>query len=106
MKLIKPKYQYFILWLYYPLIGFISIFNFIKIERNRHAIIILLIIIGAFVFFDMLIPLIINEKLQIDLHNQLSFSGRLYLYSKNIIIGAIFILDQKKNIDFSSIIKN
>lgn len=105
MKFIKPKYQYFLLLLYYPLIGFISIFNFIKAKKNKHAIIIFLFIIGIFLIYDMFIPLIINENFTIDLHNQLSMPGRLYLYLKNIIIGYIFIIDQKKNIDFNKLTK-
>lgn len=103
--MIKPKYQYFLLPFIFIIIGFISIFNFIQAKNLKHAIIVFIEIIVIILFIDMILLAIINSNFKIDLHNQLSIPGLLYAFIRDIIIGGLFIWDQKKNIDFNKLTK-
>lgn len=101
--IIKPKYQYFLLLFYFPIIGFISIYNFFQAKNLKRATIVFIEINTIIIFIDMILLEIINYNFKIDLHNTMSIAGLSYALIRDIIIGYLLISDQKKHIDFDKL---
>lgn len=96
--IIRPKYQYILLFLNYWIITLISIINFIQVKKYKQALTIFILISIISVVCGLIIFEIVVENFNIIIFG---ISIRtLYIELFNIGVGYLLIRNQKKNILF------